>query len=66
MPSSSQLCAHRVVIVWGNVNYGILLDDFKGHSTAMVKDYTKGFRINNDEYDLFVFDITEGRINPVS
>ena len=43
----------------------MLLYNSKGHSTEMVKYYTKIFRSENDEYDICSFDIMAGGINPV-
>lgn len=50
---------------------GVLVDDFKGHSTDLVKGYTTSFMSSNDadvgeQYPLCAFEIMAGGITPKS
>ena len=44
------------------------MDDFKGHSRDIVKEYTIGFRNTHDNalrYNLCAFEIVAGGISPI-
>ena len=62
---------NNIYDLWFNRG-GVLADDFKGHSTDIVKDYVNSFKSGDDaddeedRYELIDFHIMGGGIRPKS